>query len=509
MIKGNQSNLPVIIISGASGFIGRYFLEFLRNKYFIYALARRSQKAADIPNHKNINWIRVDIANEPEIKRVILDISNNGGADYFLHLAGFFDFHNLHHPEYRRTNVQGMKYILEVCDNLKLKRFIFSSSLAILDFSNPSRIINEDSLADATYPYAVTKREGEEMLKEFSSFFPCTIIRLAAMFSDWCEHKPLYSLLSTWLSPNWDHRILGGKGESAIPYLHIYDLINMFKRIIAMTEQLPNYHILNASPGYSVSHKELFKIACKYNYFRPVKAIYTKKWFATFGVILKNIMGTAFGKRPFERLWMMKYIDKKLIVDSTHTRTLLNWEPVKRYNIKRRLLFMIAKMKSNPHDWHYRNAMRPSYAITERQYIKIYETMLKLKEQIIRDIHKQLIDKHNSDRLSHYQAMPVEARAHCVEYIFKILEMDIRTGDRSHILEYAEHLAEHRFLEKFPLKEVLAAISLTSDTITRALMSQPELRDMRQRIFDEIMLSFQLMKDEVEDTYMYLSSNNK
>jgi len=347
------------------------------------------------------------------------------------------------------------------------------------------------------------------MLKEFSSFFPCTIIRLAAMFSDWCEHKPLYSLLSTWLSPNWDHRILGGKGESAIPYLHIYDLINMFKRIIAMTEQLPNYHILNASPGYSVSHKELFKIACKYNYFRPVKAIYTKKWLATFGVILKNIMGTAFGKRPFERLWMMKYIDKKLIVDSTHTRTLLNWEPVKRYNIKRRLLFMIAKMKSNPHDWHYRNAMRPSYAITERQYIKIYETMLKLKEQIIRDIHKQLIDKHNSDRLSHYQAMPVEARAHCVEYIFKILEMDIRTGDRSHILEYAEHLAEHRFLEKFPLKEVLAAISLTSDTITRALMSQPELRDMRQRIFDEIMLSFQLMKDEIEDTYMYLSSNNK
>ena len=505
----NQSNLPVIIISGASGFIGRYFLEEFCNHFFIYALARRSQKAADISVHKNINWIRVDIANESEIKRILNEISNNGGADYFLHLAGYFDFHNLYDPEYQRTNVDGMRYILEASDKLNLKRFIFSSSLAILDFSDPSRIINEDSMADATYPYAVTKREGEQMLKVYSSYFPCTVIRLAAMFSDWCEHKPLYSLLSTWLSPSWIHRMLGGKGETSIPYLHIYDLINMVDRIITMTEQLPNYHILNASPGYSTSHKELFQIACKYNYFKPVKPIYTKKWFATFGVILRNFWGTVIGKPPFERLWMMKYIDKKLIVDSSRTRKLLNWEPTKRYNISRRLLFMIAKMKSNPYEWHYKNAMRPSYAVEERQYIKIYEALLQLKEQIIRNIHIQLLSRENSEKLNYYQNMNTEARIHCVEYIFKILEIDIRTGDRSHILEYAEHLAEHRYLENFPLEQVMRAITITANTIIRALIAQQQLQDIRQRIYDEIMLTFQMMKDEIEDTYMNLSAKNE
>lgn len=509
MMKDRQSKLPVLIISGASGFIGRYFLEELRDKYFIYALARRSQKAADIPVHQNINWIRVDIARELEIKRVIREISNNGGADYFLHLAGFFDFFKLRSPEYKRTNVLGTKYILEVTADLHLKRFIFASSLAILDFSDPSRIINEESAADAKFPYAVTKREGEELLKQFSSIFPCTVIRFAAIFSDWCEHKPLYSLLSTWLSAGWDHRILGGRGKSSIPYLHVYDLISLFNRIIEMTAELPNYQILNASPGYSTSHKELFKIACRYNYFRSVKSIYTPKWFATLGVFLKNLVGILIRKRPFERLWMMKYIDKQLIVDSSYTQKHLKWNPTMRYNISRRLLFIIANMKRNPPGWKYKNAVRQNFAVLERQYLRIYEFMLKLKDQVVEDIQLKMMAKENYEKFSHYQNMNSDARALCVKHVYKMLENDICTGDRTYILNYAERIAEHRFIEKVPLEQVLNAVKLTTDTIIAYLLSQEELKEMRQRIFDEITLTLQMMMDEIEDTYMRLSSIKK
>jgi len=91
-VKKRPSHLPVLVISGASGFIGRYFLNALCEDFYIYALARRPQKTADVPFHGNISWIRVDIANKPDIDRVIGEISENGGADFFLHLAGFFDF---------------------------------------------------------------------------------------------------------------------------------------------------------------------------------------------------------------------------------------------------------------------------------------------------------------------------------------------------------------------------------------------------------------------------------
>jgi len=318
-MKKRPSNLPVIVISGASGFIGSHFIQALCEDFFIYALARRSQKSADIPLHKNISWIRVDIANKADISGVIAEISKNGGADFFLHLAGFYDFQNKPNPEYTRTNVYGTQYILQAASTLNLQRFIFASSLAIIDFFNPERVINEKSAPDAEYPYAVSKRAGEQLTREFSLKSPCTIIRLSAIFSDWCEYLPLYSLLTTWLSNRWDRRILVGEGKSAIPYLHINDVISLFLSVIQKSKQLPRFHILNAGPKTSASQRDLFNVAYQYNYFRMEKPALIPKWFAAFGILLRNSLGVFLGKRPFERLWMLKYVDKQLIVDSSHT----------------------------------------------------------------------------------------------------------------------------------------------------------------------------------------------
>jgi len=184
-MKNRPSKLPILVLSGASGFIGRHLLSALRENYYIYALARRPQKSADVPLHKNIVWIRIDIANERDIKRVINEIAENGGADFCIHLAGFYDFRNKPDPEYTRTNVEGTRNILSATLILNLKRFIFSSSLAAIDFFDSTKTINEDSLLDAQYPYALSKQAGEKLVESFSSNFPCTTIRLAAIFSDW------------------------------------------------------------------------------------------------------------------------------------------------------------------------------------------------------------------------------------------------------------------------------------------------------------------------------------
>ena len=38
------------------------------------------------------------------------------------------------------------------------------------------------------------------MLAEYAREFPATIVRFAALFSDWCEYPPLFMFLETWLS---------------------------------------------------------------------------------------------------------------------------------------------------------------------------------------------------------------------------------------------------------------------------------------------------------------------
>jgi len=499
--------LPVIVLSGASGFLGRNFIEAYRDDFYIYALARRTQQAADIPLHENIHWIRVDISNEHEIKRILNEIAQKGGADFFLHFAAFFDFHRQHDPEYQRTNVDGTKYILEAATKLQLKRFIFSSSLAVFNLNTSDEPFNEFSSPNATFPYALSKRKCEKMIKKFSSYFPCTVLRLAALFSDWCEHQPLYSMLCTWLSNRWDHRFLAGKGQTALPYLHVNDLLRLLKCVMTKTDELPRCHILHASPEKITTHKELFKIAYAYNYFQSAEPIFIPKWLATFGIAVKNVIGWIFNRRPFERVWMMKYIDLKLNIDSSYTRNFMQWKLIKRYRMERRLPFMIGKMKSHPYGWHYRNKMRPSMAEAERPYLKIYEEMLRLKDRAVHETLKQLLDKKNTGIFPNYQKLEIEKLIHRIEYIYKMLEIDVCTGDRSHILDYAHNLAKERYLEDFSAMEVMNAIKVTSDTIIRLLLSQEHLKGMKQRIYDEIMLTIQMVMDEIEDTYDYLETH--
>ena len=204
---------PTIIITGASGFIGRYFMDIVKDHYQIIAIARRSSKEAGIPFHPNIFWIQWDIASKVQLKEVLQTIQNRGGADYLLHLAAFYDFDYSDNTAYQRTNIDGTINVVELARQLNIKRFIFASSLAACSFPPPGKTINEQSPPDADFAYAKTKKFGEELLRKASHDFPCTVVRFAAVFSDLCEYPPLYKFLETWLSRKYDSRILGGKGK--------------------------------------------------------------------------------------------------------------------------------------------------------------------------------------------------------------------------------------------------------------------------------------------------------
>jgi len=66
----NRNNLPGIVITGASGFIGRHVVESLRETFHVFALARRTQQEVGVPRHQNIEWILVDIGDALQLDRV-------------------------------------------------------------------------------------------------------------------------------------------------------------------------------------------------------------------------------------------------------------------------------------------------------------------------------------------------------------------------------------------------------------------------------------------------------
>ena len=331
-----MKELPSIVITGASGFIGSYLVDYLKEDFRIFAIARRSRKEANIPYHPNLQWLQCDISNWATVNEAAEYINKNGGADFIIHLAAFYDFTYKDNLAYQIVNIDGTKNMLEFASKLNPKRFIFASSLAACKFPANGNVITEKTSPDANYHYAVSKKAGEMLVKKYSDQFPCSVIRFAAVYSDWCEFAPLYKFLSCWLSKKIESRVIGGKGESAIPYIHIRDLCQMLQIIMAQTKTLSEFDIYNASPNGSTSHKELFQISTHYYFGEAIKPFHLPKYLAYPALVVRRFLNIFMltTKEPFEQFWMIQYIDKKLNVDSSYTQSILGWQPTARYHLK-------------------------------------------------------------------------------------------------------------------------------------------------------------------------------
>jgi len=498
-----KKNLPSIIVTGASGIVGRGFLDGVKDSFLIYAMARRSQKDAGVEPHPNIKWIQVDIGDWLSLRWVMHNIKREGGADYILHLAGYYDFEYSPNPEYERTNIKGTKYILEQAKILRVKRFIFASSSAASNFPKDGNVLTEKSLLDADYDYALTKKKGEEMVKDFSKWFPCSVVRLAAVFSDYCEYGPLYIFLETWLTKKWNSCILGGKGESAVPYIHTSDVNNLIISILSKTRKLPDFDIYLASPNETTSHKELFAVATNFYFGKKISPFFMPIIIAWPGVIVRDFIGKLIGKRPFERPWMMKYVDLKLSTNSDYTQKELDWKPSKRFHILRRLLYLIEKMKSDPHEWELKNAMALKKDIL-RPNLMIYSVMVSKKKELIKTIIDMIENNENND-FSKYKLMGRDNLERESSMFFQLLAASVRNSDRMLILDYAREHAAYQYKQGFNVNDVCFVILEFGKLIIQELLKQESLSEMELLIHEKITITIQMIIDEIEESFEKLS----
>ncbi|NQV50683.1 MAG: NAD(P)-dependent oxidoreductase [Candidatus Marinimicrobia bacterium] len=496
----SDQQLPTLVITGASGFIGRHFIEAYKANFHIYAIARRSQQEVGIPRHKNITWLLADIADRGSIHKIMEMIQKGGGADYFIHLAAFFDFSNESNEEYERTNVVGTEIIFEEAACLDLKRFIFASSLVVSEFPQPGERLNENSPLDADFPYAVTKIAGEAMAKKWSEIYPCTVVRFAAVFSDWCEYGPLYKFLNTWSSKSWKSNILGGQGKSAVPYIHIVCLVRILNSILDNSAKLKPHDVLIASPDESTSHQELYDLSTRFLYGSSQRAIHMPKVLSRIGVRLFDLVGRLIGHRPFERPWMMKYIDERMDVDASYTRSVLNWEMISRFTPERRILHVIEHMKTFPVEWHQKNTLA-LHKSPDRPNLIISEALMHHEHEILEDLQGHVLDPQHRDRFLSYQNMDPEKLTFYLSIVFNLLKVSVRTGDRLSLANYARFIASIRIHEGFKLHEVIDVYQSLSDKIIQNLQKQLSHKNLEQRIHDDIDLTIQMAIDEIEDAY--------
>jgi nucleoside-diphosphate-sugar epimerase len=498
--------LPGILVTGASGFIGRHFVIAVSEKFRLFCIARRGQKEVGIPRLANIHWLQVDIANRKNVLNAFRYIENHGGVDYVLHLAAYYDFTMKENPAYEKINVAGTRHVLEISKLLEIKRFIFPSSVAACKFPSPGKELTEESPVDEDSPYARCKRKEEAIIGEYSEFFPCSIVRLAAVYSDWCEYPMLYMLLKYWLSGNkLMSRVVTGRGESAIPYIHIKDLIKLFLRIVEISDTLPRQAIYIASFQGSVSHNELFKTATRYYYWHDIKPFQIPKLAAVLGLVVISFFGRLSGKKTLEQPWMAKYIDKKLSVDASATYKALGWNPTPRYHILRRLLFLTEKMTRHPNNWTFRNEVIIK-KIAFRKSTTIYDILMELRESLVERIEAEITDPVNQHRFPNYRKMYSELLRWYIILNYQVVAASVRNRDRSIIPVYAQEIAFKRYMDGYGAKEVRDFWLLIGKTMRESLLTRPELKDSKREVDDYILLTSQLAADEFDDAYEILEN---
>ncbi len=501
-----NKELPGIILTGASGFIGKHFVEASAKNYRLFCLARRSQNEAGIPRHENVLWSQVDVGDFSNLQEVVQSVNRYGGADFVVHLAGYYDFTMKDRPEYKYTNVIGTRNVLKLAQYLNIKRFIFASSLAACKFGkDPRKMLDEQSPVDANFPYANTKREAEELILNYSAIFPCTILRLAAVYSDWCEYPPLFSFLTTWFSNKWNARIIGGRGTTSITYIHISDLIKIMHTVISKSDSLPQKTIFCASPGGTISHNELFEAATRYYFGHPVKPLKIPKVIALPGVTVRTFLGDLFGTKPFERPWMIKYLDTKLVVDSSYTMSTLSWEPSPRNDLKRRLLFLIENMKNHSVEWNVRNETQMIRA-TNRFNIQSYDLMLRNRERVINKMFDFINLKENSDYFPNYRKMDPLVLKWYITMLYQLIATSIKVGDRILIRKYIQAVAYRRFKEGFSVSEPVDFLTNFEHLILSELNIDPKAKEIRDLLFSSVSISIQMCIDEMEESFEIFES---
>ncbi len=353
-------NQKVIVITGAAGFLGSALTVDLSRDHYVVAIDRRKPTDVLLSAACHSLWHQVDIADSEALARTFQHARQSlGRVDAVLHFAAFYHFGTDWKSEYRRTNVEGTLNVLRSAGQSGAQRIVFASSIAIMEPAPPGAVLTEQAPTTGHIPYAKSKSAGEQMVRDASARLPGVVLRIGGAFSDWCELPPLASLIRFWAGCSPFGRLLVGQGTTGMPYIHRHDVVRIVRSCIEAHDTLGSYEVFLASQQGAVTHKDLFAVIHQGVRGKTAPtAITVPRWAARLGLHARRAIGAILGRVPFERPWMLKYVDRPWVVDTTYTRNRLGWDCTEGMGILDRLPTMLGHFTEQRRNWEHRNRDR-------------------------------------------------------------------------------------------------------------------------------------------------------
>jgi nucleoside-diphosphate-sugar epimerase len=175
-MAGEAPGARAVLVTGASGFVGRHLTrDFAARGWSVRGLVRPGAAALE-PGVEPAP--AADLLDRDAVRRAC------AGVDTVVHLAA--RVHVMRDTaadplaEFRRTNVEGTRVLIEAAAAAGVRRVLFASSVKAVGEATPDGCWGDDVGARPIDPYGVSKLEAEEVVR--ASGAGATILRLPLVY---------------------------------------------------------------------------------------------------------------------------------------------------------------------------------------------------------------------------------------------------------------------------------------------------------------------------------------
>ena len=204
----------LVLITGATGFIGSHLAEELHRKgYKLRCLVRKTSNLVWL-KHLPIEYVYGDLFDAEMLRKSV------EGVDYVYHVAGVTKSKD--REGYFRGNHIATRNLLDAVREVKpdLKRFVLVSSLAAVGPSLDGRPVDETTPYHPITSYGESKMEAEKECLQLADSIPVSVVRPPAVYGP--RDKDIFAFFDTMnkgLAP------MIGFREKTVSLIHVADLI--------------------------------------------------------------------------------------------------------------------------------------------------------------------------------------------------------------------------------------------------------------------------------------------
>lgn len=169
-----------ILLTGGTGFIGSRLALLARQGGLDVTVTGQTNTPSEADRKKELESAGVSVETG-DLKDSRFAQTIVGGCSAVIHLAAAQHEANVPPSYFHEINVGGTRTLLEASRAAKVQRFVYGSTIGIYGSAGEDPL-DENSAPNPVNPYGRSKREAEQVVKEFGSSMETCIVRISETY---------------------------------------------------------------------------------------------------------------------------------------------------------------------------------------------------------------------------------------------------------------------------------------------------------------------------------------